>query len=181
MHAAVHQSDRACQHRDARYREKLQVPAGLEPISQVPHPAPRTPHPAPRTPHPAHQYSSPHRGPHVCPQPRAAARTFTHDVAAASTTVPTPTGLHPIHPSTQTLEDGTTTIGGPHGLVEKRGHLFVAMKGGASCHGPPDPDEVEEAAACAIWRVKVGVDMTPADKGDVFQVPATPPRSPPSR
>ena len=89
-----------------------------------------------------------------------------------------------------TLADGATPIGGPHSLVEKRGHLFVCMKGGASCHGPPDPAAAEDARACAVWRVALAAPADAADAaaaaaaadapltrdaGDVFRVPATPP------
>ena len=79
----------------------------------------------------------------------------------------------------RTLADGETAIGGPHSLVEKRGHLFVTMKGGASCHGPPDEASLEEATAHGVWRVPlatgVGVGGGVAGAGEVFQVPATPP------
>lgn len=76
----------------------------------------------------------------------------------------------------QTLADGVSTIGGPHSLVEKRGHLYVTMKGGASCHGPPEAGNgVEEATAHGIWRVALGEDGQPRDAGHVFMVAATPP------
>ena len=79
-------------------------------------------------------------------------------------------------PCPQTLADGVTTIGGPHSVVEKCGHIFVTMKGGATCHGPPEESRgVEEATAHGIWRVKLNDEGGVVDDGFVFMVAATPP------
>ena len=72
------------------------------------------------------------------------------------------------------LEDGRGPIGGPHTAVEKNGHLYVCMKGGASCHGEPADAEAEEANAHALWRVALTDELRAKDAGTVFESPATP-------
>ena len=80
-------------------------------------------------------------------------------------------------PCPQTLADGETTIGGPHSVCEKKGHIYVTMKGGATCHGPPEESEngVEEATAHGVWRVAINDEGGVVDDGYVFMVAATPP------
>ena len=80
-------------------------------------------------------------------------------------------------PCPQTLADGETSIGGPHSVTEKLGHIYVTMKGGASCHGLPDEgSSVEEATAHGVWRVAIDeATSAPVDEGHVFMVAATPP------